>query len=543
MSSNTGEVHKLSSSTSAQSCHQFSIAEILSATNDFDDDLIIGDGGFGKVYKGSICINGTSQAVAIKRLDSMSNQGAPEFRTEIEMLSKLRHCNLVSLIGFCDDNMEMILVYEFMPRGTLYAHLHKSTTPLSWVQRLKIAIGAGRGLDYLHTGFGTQHGVIHRDVKSSNILLNENWAAMISDFGLSKIGPIDQTLYNISVSVKGTFGYLDPEYFYTSKLTRKTDVYAFGIVLFELLSGMRAVDERLEEEQGSLARWAQKCVKERKFDQMVDSNIIGTIAPKCLRGFAEIADRCLLRVVEKRPTMTQVVAKLHDMLELQEKCDSSADSSGTTGFTWKIHKYLAYASKRNSDQGHTSLPKSAENRMTWCAYSTDRDGGDVGKMGRISLSNSANFNMNQCSSANMYGSYDGKMGRISLRKNVKNNMTHCSSSSNRDSSKLGRTSLPRSVKNHMTKCSSTNRNHGDDGKMGRTKEKTSNLSFQRYHPNQKNNIVIAFQNPNQKYSLVIGPVRGRKQTPDPAIERDNHFLEYPIPIGGNRGRSQIYVIS
>ncbi|PWA65734.1 Concanavalin A-like lectin/glucanase, subgroup [Artemisia annua] len=455
MSSNTGEVHKLSSSTSAQSCRQFSIAEINSATNDFDDDLIIGDGGFGKVYKGSICINGTSQAVAIKRLDSMSNQGAPEFRTEIEMLSKLRHCNLVSLIGFCDDNMEMILVYEFMPRGTLYAHLHKSTTPLSWVQRLKIAIGAGRGLDYLHTGFGTQHGVIHRDVKSSNILLNENWAAMISDFGLSKIGPIDQTLYNISVSVKGTFGYLDPEYFYTSKLTRKTDVYAFGVVLFELLSGMRAVDERLEEEQGSLARWAQKCVKERKFDQMVDSNIVGTISPKCLRGFAEIADRCLIRVVEKRPTMTQVVAKLHNLLELQEKCDNSVDSSGTTGFTWKIHKYLAYASKRISgidklfiSVGHISLPKSAENKITQCSSSTNRGGGDGGKMGRTTVTNCAKNNMNQCSSsANRDGSYYGKMGRTSLQKNAKNNMTQCLSSTNRDSSKLGRTSLPKSIKN------------------------------------------------------------------------------------------------
>ncbi|GJR18324.1 receptor-like protein kinase FERONIA [Tanacetum coccineum] len=132
----------------------------------------------------------------------------------------------------------LILVYVYMPRGTLYDHLHKVTdTPLSWIQRLKIAIGAGRGLDYLHTGFGTQNGVIHRDVKSSNILLDENLAAMISDFGLSKIGPIDQTAYNVSVSVKGTFGYLDPEYFYTSKLTRKTDVYAFGFVLFELLSG------------------------------------------------------------------------------------------------------------------------------------------------------------------------------------------------------------------------------------------------------------------------------------------------------------------
>ncbi|GJT61591.1 receptor-like protein kinase FERONIA [Tanacetum coccineum] len=140
-------------------------------------------------------------------------------------------------------------------------------------------------------------GVIHRDVKSSNILLDENWAAMISDFGLSKIGPIDQASNNISVSVKGTFGYLDPEYFYTSKLTRKTGMYAFGVVLFELLSGKLAVDTRLEEQ--------------------------GTFAPNVLRGFAEIANRCLIRDFEKRPSMTQVVAKLQDLLELQEKCDNS----------------------------------------------------------------------------------------------------------------------------------------------------------------------------------------------------------------------------
>ncbi|GJT33064.1 receptor-like protein kinase FERONIA [Tanacetum coccineum] len=344
-----GEAENLTSSTSAQPSRRFTIADIQSATNNFDDELVIGQGGFGKVYKGQISIEDSSHFVAIKRLDSISNQGAAEFKAEIEMLSKLRHCNLVSLIGYCDDNRELILVYVYVPHGTLYDHLHKVTaTALSWIQRLKIAIGAGRGLDYLHAGFGTQRGVIHRDVKSSNILLDENWAAMISDFGLSKIGPIDQASNNISVSVKGTFGYLDPEYFYTSKLTRKTDMYAFGVVLFELLSGKLAVDTRLKEEQGSLARWAQKCVKERKFDQMVDSNIIGTFAPKVLRGFAEIANRCLIRDFEKRPSMTQVVAKLQDFLELQEKCDNSTDSPGTSGFTWMIRKYRASATNQNS---------------------------------------------------------------------------------------------------------------------------------------------------------------------------------------------------
>nr|GEY67820.1 zinc finger, CCHC-type [Tanacetum cinerariifolium] len=245
------EVENLTSSTSAQPSRRFTIAEIQSATNNFEDELVIGQGGFGKVYKGQNSIKESSHFVAIKWLDSMSDQGAAEFKAEIQMLSKLRHCNLVSLIGYYDDNREMILVYVYMPRGTLYDHLHKVTaTPLSWIQRLKIAIGDGHGLDYLHTGFGTQHGVIHRDVKSSNILLDENWATMILDFGLSKIGPIDQTTYNVSVK------------------------------------GKLAVDRHIEDKQGSLAR-----------------------------------------SIEKWPSMTQVVAKLQDLLELREKCDSSVDST------------------------------------------------------------------------------------------------------------------------------------------------------------------------------------------------------------------------
>ncbi|XP_023730068.2 serine/threonine-protein kinase CDG1 isoform X1 [Lactuca sativa] len=349
--------------TSVQPCRHFSLAEIKSASKDFDDKLIIGQGGFGKVYKGFMYIEETSHVVAIKRLDSKSEQGALEFKAEIEMLSKLRHCHLVSLIGFCDDNNEMILVYAYMPNGTLYHHLHKSETPLNWVQRLKIAIGAGRGLDYLHTGFGTQQGVIHRDVKSSNILLDENWAAMISDFGLSKLGPINQSLSFIDASVKGTFGYLDPEYFYTRRLTRKTDVYAFGVVLFELLTGRLAVDEQNVYDQCSLVRWAQKCVKARKLDQMVDSSIAGTVFPKCLRGFAHIADRCLRSHLKERPTMAEIVVSLQALLELQERYDNSSEPSGISGFTWKIHKYLVSATKLNADQTGASSSICPENNM------------------------------------------------------------------------------------------------------------------------------------------------------------------------------------
>ncbi|KAJ0540957.1 putative protein kinase RLK-Pelle-CrRLK1L-1 family [Helianthus annuus] len=334
------------SSSLAQLCYRFSLEDIQSATNNFDDTLVIGHGGFGKVYKGCVHTDKTSQVVAVKRLDSMSNQGVPEFRAEIEMLSKLRHRHLVSLIGFCDDNKEMILVYEYMPHGTLYDHLHKDRTPLSWVQRVKIAMGAARGLDYLHTG--TLHGVIHRDVKSSNILLDENWEAMISDFGLSKIGSTNQLVSYVDASVKGTFGYLDPEYFYTNKLTRKTDVYAFGVVLFELLSGRLPVDERNVEEEYSLVRWAQKCVRERKIDQMVDSNIKGTISTKCLRRFTKIAYRCVHGAPKERPTMTEVVASLQALLELPDKSNHSEEASGIMGFTWKMHKYIVSTTKPNS---------------------------------------------------------------------------------------------------------------------------------------------------------------------------------------------------
>ncbi|KAK9062742.1 hypothetical protein SSX86_019931 [Deinandra increscens subsp. villosa] len=354
----TGDGDKPSSSTSVPTCQRFSLAEIEYATKNFSDDQIIGHGGFGEVYKGHISIEEAGHVlVAIKRLSSESNQGEDEFRAEIQALSKLRHCHLVSLIGYCDDNNEMILIYEYMRNGTLYHHLHKADTTLNWVQRMKIAIGAGRGLDYLHTGVGTKEGIIHRDVKSSNILLDDNMEAKISDFGLSKLSPINQSTSNVDASVKGTLGYLDPEYFYTGKLSRRTDVYAFGVVLFELLTGRCAVDERCEEEGCSLVKWAKKCVQEKKLDQMVDSSIKGTIFSKCLRGFAQIAYRCVHDILKKRPTMTQVVASLQAILELQLKCDHSAKSLGITGFRGIIRRYFPLESKQNSDKNGTSLPK------------------------------------------------------------------------------------------------------------------------------------------------------------------------------------------
>lgn len=319
-----------------QLCRRFSLAEVQAATRNFEEELIVGRGGFGKVYKGAISNeDGETSVAAIKRLDSGSKQGAPEFWAGIEMLSKLRHCHLVSLIGYCNDEDEMILVYEYMPRGTLDDHLHKVGTQLSWVQRLKICLGAARGLYYLHTGIGTQHGVIHRDVKSSNILLDEDWAAKISDFGLSKVGPTNQPSTNVSTAVKGTFGYGYPEYFLTGRLSRRSDVYAFGVVLFEMLSGRRAVDTSLDEEQWGLARWAQDCTRKGKLDQIVDSNLRDQVFPKCLKKFTQIAGRCLHNHPKQRPTMAEVVVDLELTLAVQERLGDSIQPFGIMTFSRK----------------------------------------------------------------------------------------------------------------------------------------------------------------------------------------------------------------
>nr|XP_043635254.1 receptor-like protein kinase THESEUS 1 [Erigeron canadensis] len=308
-----GKGSEASTSTAglSQSCCQFEFDEILLATNNFKESLVVGKGGFGKVYKGNIRIETTHVDVAIKRLDSISNQEATEFWAEVEMLSKLRHAHLVSLIGYCNYEKEMILVYEYMPHGTLENLLYQLHTPLSWVERLKICIGAARGLDYLHTGTGIEVGVIHRDVKSSNILIHESWAAKISDFGLARIGPINQASTYVNTLVKGTFGYIDPNYFATGKLTRKSDVYAFGVVLFEVLCQKRPSDRSFE---CGLVTWIQESIKEGNLKQIVYSGIRDEISLKCLKGFARIAERCFDYHPNHRPTMTEVVFSLESLL-------------------------------------------------------------------------------------------------------------------------------------------------------------------------------------------------------------------------------------
>lgn len=291
------------------SSQTFTFKELAAATKNFRRESFIGEGGFGRVYKGRL--EGTGQIIAVKQLDKDGLQGNREFLVEVLMLSLLHHPNLVNLIGYCADGDQRLLVYEFMPLGSLEDHLHylsPDKEPLDWNTRMKIAAGAARGLEYLHDKANPP--VIYRDFKSSNILLDKQFFPKLSDFGLAKLGPVgDQS--HVSTRVMGTYGYCAPEYALTGQLTAKSDVYSFGVVFLELITGRKSIDNTRTQREQNLIRWARPMFNDqRKLSVLADPNLQGRYPMRGLYQALGVASMCVHEDAAGRPLIADVVTAL-----------------------------------------------------------------------------------------------------------------------------------------------------------------------------------------------------------------------------------------
>ncbi|CAI9277632.1 unnamed protein product [Lactuca saligna] len=291
---------------------------INNCTQNFNKRNFIGKGGYGNVYKGNLTWGAhVNKLVAVKRLDVTGFQGSKEFHTELTMLSQHHHKNIVTLIGFCDANKEMILVYEYASHGSLDRHLLNPYARLTWLQLLKICVDIASALDYLHNHVADKHRIIHRDIKSANILLDENWNAKLADFGLAKIGLANQQNTFVITNLAGTHGYCDPQYRRTGFLTTKSDVYSFGVVLFEVLCGRLACDVNYNDQHRFLCFFAPTCYKNGELDKIIDPRIKEDIKPSALVKFSAIAYRCLLETREDRPTIAEVAFQLKETMKNQ----------------------------------------------------------------------------------------------------------------------------------------------------------------------------------------------------------------------------------
>ncbi|XP_039122912.1 proline-rich receptor-like protein kinase PERK13 [Dioscorea cayenensis subsp. rotundata] len=299
-----GQAYQGGQSEPAGSKTCFTYEELMDITNGFSYDTLIGEGGFGSVYKGMLP---DGKAVAIKQLKAGGGQGEKEFRAEVDVISRVHHRHLVSLVGYCLAEHRRMLVFEFLPNKTLEHHLHGKGLPvLEWPKRLRIAIGSARGLSYLHEDCHPR--IIHRDIKSANILLDESFEAQVADFGLARFAN-DDSHTHVSTRVMGTFGYLAPEYATSGKLTDKSDVFSFGVVLLELITGRRPVfgDE-------SLVEWARpllvNALETGEYEDLVDPRLENNFAKNEMSRMIEVAAACVRHSAPKRPRMVQVLRTL-----------------------------------------------------------------------------------------------------------------------------------------------------------------------------------------------------------------------------------------
>ncbi|KAI9153067.1 hypothetical protein LWI28_005356 [Acer negundo] len=300
--------------------------ELATATKNFRAECLLGEGGFGRVYKGYL--ESINQVVAIKQLNRSGLQGNREFLVEVLMLSLLHHPHLVNLIGYCADGDQRLLVYEYMPLGSLEDHLDDISPGkkrLDWNTRMKIAAGAARGLEYLHDKANPP--VIYRDLKCSNILLGEGYHPKLSDFGLAKLGPVGDNTH-VSTRVMGTYGYCAPEYAMTGQLTLKSDVYSFGVVLLEIISGRKAIDNTKATGEQNLVAWARPLFKDRRtFSHIADPELQGQYPSRGLYQALAVAAMCVHEQPNMRPVIADVVTALNYLASQKYDPDTQLDES------------------------------------------------------------------------------------------------------------------------------------------------------------------------------------------------------------------------
>lgn len=310
----------LSNSLVGSNLHIFTCKELQEITHNFDKSNFLGEGGFGKVYKGFIDdkLRPTlvPKAVAVKALNLDGKQGHREWLAEVIFLGQLKHRNLVNLIGYCYEDEHRLLVYEYMERGSLEEKLFKGyLATLPWLTRIKIAIGAAKGLAFLHE---EEKPVIYRDVKASNILLDADYNAKLSDFGLAIDGP-DKDQTHITTRVMGTHGYAAPEYINTGRLTTMSDVYSFGVVLLELLTGKKSVDKKRTPREQDLVEWARPSLKDsHRLERIIDSRLEDQYSIEGARKLAILTYQCLSHHDKSRPTMRTVVKTLEQVMKLND---------------------------------------------------------------------------------------------------------------------------------------------------------------------------------------------------------------------------------
>ncbi|XP_039129214.1 wall-associated receptor kinase 5-like isoform X1 [Dioscorea cayenensis subsp. rotundata] len=287
----------------AESARIFTAEELEQATDNYSENRIIGRGGYGTVYKGILPDN---RVVAIKKSKVMDESQIEQFINEVIILSQVIHKNVVRILGCCLETPVPLLVYEYVPNGTVHHHIHGQPGSISWDARLRIAVETANALSYLHSA--TARPIFHRDVKSANILVDNNYMAKVSDFGASRLIPLDRA--QITTLVQGTLGYLDPEYFQSGQLTEKSDVYSFGVVLAELLTGEKPISHsRRQEEQNLAIYFLLKMRADLLFD-ILEARVKNEGSREQLQGVAEVAKKCLKLKGEERPTMNIVTLEL-----------------------------------------------------------------------------------------------------------------------------------------------------------------------------------------------------------------------------------------